>query len=142
MGPSDVCVGGGGGGGRDALEGKGPQRRAQKRLDRRWEEVAKAVGGGYCRFQMPFKLALGVRETVAGRRLGARGGCPPPSNASLAVGKGVHVVCSVLHRIWKEWERGAQGGRTVKRPTPSRSGFLSSCLSTAPWTVRSPHGCR
>ena len=31
--------------GRDALEGKGPQRR----LDRRLEEVAKAVGCGYCR---------------------------------------------------------------------------------------------
>ena len=30
---------------RDALEGKGPQRRPQKRGDRRLEEVAKAVGG-------------------------------------------------------------------------------------------------
>ena len=52
---------------RDALEGKGPQRRPQERLGRRLEEVAKAVGGGYCRLQMPLKLALGVRETVAGR---------------------------------------------------------------------------
>ena len=49
----------------DALEVKGPQ----KRFDRRLEEVAKAVGGGYCRLQMPLKLA--VRETVAGHRLGA-----------------------------------------------------------------------
>ena len=32
------------GGGGYALEGKGPQRRPQKRL----EEVAKAGGGGYC----------------------------------------------------------------------------------------------
>ena len=56
---------------RDALEGKGPQRRPQRRLDRRLEEVAKAVGGGYCRLQMPSKPALGVRGTVAGRRLGA-----------------------------------------------------------------------
>ena len=39
----------GGGEGRDALEGKGPQRRARKRLGRRLEEVAKAVRGGYCR---------------------------------------------------------------------------------------------
>ena len=31
--------------GRGALEGKAPQGRPQKRL----EEVAKAVGGGYCR---------------------------------------------------------------------------------------------
>ena len=66
---------GGGVGGRDALEGKGPQRRLQKRRDRRLEEVAKAVGGGYCRLQIPLSLALGVRGTVAGR-LGAleRGG--------------------------------------------------------------------
>ena len=47
----------------DALEGKGPQRRPQRRLGRRLEEVAEAVGGGYCRLQMPLKLALGVRET-------------------------------------------------------------------------------
>ena len=44
-----------GGGGRGALEGKGPQRRPQQRLGRRLEEVAKAVGGGYCRLQMPLK---------------------------------------------------------------------------------------
>ena len=52
---------------RDAVEGQGPQRR----LGRRLEEVAEAVGGGYCRLPMPLKLALGVRETVAGCRLGA-----------------------------------------------------------------------
>ena len=34
---------------RDALEGKGPQRRPQRPLDRRLEGVAKAVGGGYYR---------------------------------------------------------------------------------------------
>ena len=37
--------------GNDAGEGKGPQRGPQRRLDRRLEEVAKAVGGGYCRLQ-------------------------------------------------------------------------------------------
>ena len=70
---------------RDALEGKGPQRRPQKRLDRRLGEVAQAVGGGYCRLQMPLSLALGVRKTVAGRRLGALegGGGSPTFNASL-----------------------------------------------------------
>ena len=66
------------GGCRDASEGKGPQRRPQKRLDRRLEEVAKAVGGGHCRLRMPLKLALGVRETVAGRRLGALEGGEVP----------------------------------------------------------------
>ena len=40
--------------------------------------------GGYCRLQMPLRLALGVRGTVAGRRLG--GLPPPPSNASLVPG--------------------------------------------------------
>ena len=54
-----------------AVEGKRPQRPPRKRLGRRLEEVAKAVGGGYCRLQMPLRLALGVRETVAGHRLGA-----------------------------------------------------------------------
>ena len=52
-----------------------------KRLDRRLEEVAKVVGGGYCRLHMPLKLALAVRETVAEHRLGALEvgeGCPPP----------------------------------------------------------------
>ena len=66
---------------RDALQGKGPRMRPQRRLGRRLEEVAKAVGGGYCRLQMPLKLALGMRETVAGHRLGALeggGGCVPP----------------------------------------------------------------
>ena len=48
---------------RGALEGKGPQRRPQQPLDRRSEEVAKAVGGGYCRLQMPLKLALAVGDT-------------------------------------------------------------------------------
>ena len=56
---------------RDALGGNGPQRRPQKRLGGRLEEVAEAVGGGYCRLQMPLEPALGVRETLAGRRLGA-----------------------------------------------------------------------
>ena len=58
----------------DALEGKGPQGPPQRRLDRRLEEVAKAVGGSYCRLQMSLRPALGVRETVAGHRLGALGG--------------------------------------------------------------------
>ena len=65
---------------RDAPEGKGPRRRPQWRLGRRLEGVAKAVGGSYCRLQMLLKLALGVRETVAGHRLGAleEGGYLPP----------------------------------------------------------------
>ena len=56
-GPADRLADGGAGG-RDASEGKGPHRRPQQRLDRRLEEVAKAVGGGYSRLQMPLRLAL------------------------------------------------------------------------------------
>ena len=44
-------------------KGKGPQRKPQRRLGRRLEEVAEAVGGGYCRLQMPSRLAFGVRGT-------------------------------------------------------------------------------
>ena len=55
----------------DALGGEGPQRKPQKQLDRRLEEAAKAVGGGYFRLQTPLKLAIAVRGTVVGRRLGA-----------------------------------------------------------------------
>ena len=56
---------------KDALEGKRPQRRSQRRLDGRSEAVAKAVGGGYCRLHTPLKLALAVRAAVAGHRLSA-----------------------------------------------------------------------
>ena len=66
---------------RDAFEGKGPQRWPQRRLGRRLEEGTKAVGGGYCRLQMPLKRALAVRETVAGHWLDALeggGGYLPP----------------------------------------------------------------
>ena len=86
--------------GRGALEGEGPQRWPQRRLGRRLEEVAKAVGGGYCRLQMPLRLALGVRGTVAGHRLGALEGgrgVPPP----LPMHPWVQgVVSQISHRRW------------------------------------------
>ena len=69
----------------DASEWTAPPRPPRRRPDRRLEEVAKAVGGGYRRLQTPLKLALSVRGTVAGHRLGARerggGGTPPPPPA-------------------------------------------------------------
>ena len=48
-----------------------PRRQPRRRFGRRLEGVAKAVGGGYRRLQVPLGLALGVRGTVAGHRLGA-----------------------------------------------------------------------
>ena len=59
---------------RDASEGKEPQRRPQKRLGRRLEEVAKAVGGGYCRLQMPLRLVLAVRGDSGWAQAGRPGG--------------------------------------------------------------------
>ena len=96
---------------RDALEGMGPQRRPQKRVDRRLEEVAKAVGGRYCRLQMPLKLVPAVRDTVAGHRLGALeggggGGAveSPPSSASLSLPRkdagAERSKLLVIRRIW------------------------------------------
>ena len=59
-------------------DGTPPPLKQKKNLPR-LEEVAKAVGGGYCRLQMPLSLALAARGTVAGHRLGTldRGGPPP-----------------------------------------------------------------
>ena len=79
--------------GRDALVGNGPWRLPQKRLDRRLEEIAKAVGGSCCQKQMPLKPALGVRETVAGHRLGGGGteggrGYLPPFQCIPGLGAG------------------------------------------------------
>ena len=73
---------------RDALEWDGTPQGARDAVG---QAVAKAVGGGYCRLQMPLTPALAVRGAAAGHRLGApesgEGGwpppAPPPSNASL-----------------------------------------------------------
>ena len=40
--------------------------------------MPKRLGGGYCRLQMPLRLARAVRGTVTGRRLGALEGITPP----------------------------------------------------------------
>ena len=54
------------GGPRDAFEGKGFKSGFQRRLGRRFEDVGKAVLGGYCRVQRPLKLAVGVAKTTGG----------------------------------------------------------------------------
>ena len=72
--------------GSEALEGKGPQRR----LDRRLEEVAKAVGAvtvGY-KCHWPWQLASGGQWLRAGWALEGGGGVSPPSDASPASGDG------------------------------------------------------
>ena len=60
--------------------GGGPPQRCIRR-EGTSVAVQEAVGGGYCRLQMPLKLAFAARETVAGHRLGVlevgRGGALP-----------------------------------------------------------------
>ena len=99
----------------DALEGKGPQRRPHKRLGRRLEEVAKAVGAGYCWLQMPSRLPLGVRETAAGHRLGALdrrgggggGGLPHTPGPSTPTRTGPHALAMLHHASAPAlWHRG------------------------------------
>ena len=94
---------------RAALHGKGPQRWPQKWVDRWLEEVAKAVGGGYCRLQMSLSLALAVRGTVAGRGQGALDGgrVPPPFQCIPGAGP---VDCFVWGGVWK---RGSHDQRHV-----------------------------
>ena len=66
--------------------------------------VGQAVGGGYCRLQTPLNLALAVRGTVAGHRLGALesggGGAPPlplhpapPMRSNVVLGR---ACCATL----------------------------------------------
>ena len=127
----------GGGGCKGALEGKGPQ----ERLDRRLEEVAKAVGGGYCRLQMPLRLALGVRETVAGHRLGALEGgylFPLPTHPLGEGGRVGHKgsgsvpvgACGCMH--WSE----SSGGNRLHSLFQTTGGTMTAlplpCPSPAP----------
>ena len=60
--------------GQGCIRREGASEAAQEPLDRRLAEVAKAVGGGYRRLQISLSLALAVRGTVAGHRLGALAG--------------------------------------------------------------------
>ena len=120
----------GGVGGRDVSEGKGPQRR----LGRRLEEVAEAVGGGCCRLQMLLSLALGVRETTAGRTLGALGGgrgCPPPppSNASLVGGsmKGAPNTWAGQQDLGPVLSAEGEGPKGCECQHPSRGRFPAVC---------------
>ena len=81
-----------------------------------------AVGGGYCRLEMPLRLALAVRGTVAGHRLGA------PSNASLghAPGHSRSLQKPVPH--WTTSQQGAVDPFTDGgwHGTDGRSQFIGS----------------
>ena len=92
----------------------GPRRGPRRRLGRRLEEVAKAVGGGYCRLQMPLRLALGVRGTVAGHRLGALEGDRKPVTKRSAHAHVPMRVCGGT--ITCHYGRGPCSRTAVRRP--------------------------
>ena len=94
----------------------------------RLEEVAKAVGGGYCRLQMPLTPALAVRGTVAGRRLGAwrgGGGTSPPCRT-----QGPLWTISCV-RLWR-----AQMAVCVLQGGELTGSSASTAHEPAPWTSR------
>ena len=118
---------------RGASEGKGPQRPSQRRLGRRLEEVAKAVGGGYCRLQMPLRLALVVR---GGQWLGigwapwrglpphhpmhpsggGGGGSCPPVDSRPVGGLGPHTPHTPTDPRVGAWPEGPEAPRGTQSP--------------------------
>ena len=97
---------------RDVLEGKGPQRRPQKRLDRRLEEVAEAVGGRL----LSVTNARGWHLASGGQWLGigwapwrrGRGvPPPPPSNVSLyqTATTGVKIASAMFELMQQHFNR-------------------------------------
>ena len=103
----------------------------QPRGTRPLEEVAEAVGGGCCRLQTPLKLALGVRDTVAGHRLGLEGGGggSPPFQFIPGAGLPVSPPCGsgfcgsgkLVSEVLESWSRPLAGLRppSVHDPLPS-----------------------
>ena len=89
--------------------------------DRRLAEVAKAVGGSYCRLQMPLSLALAARGTVAGHRQGALEGvtyppfqCIPPGGE----GGGWSHLLRLLAVVTHPWLKGTHPKRPLQGALP------------------------
>ena len=95
---------------------KGPRRWPQKRLGRRLEEVAEAVGGGYCRLQMPLRLALAVRESCRRRRC-----IPAPfiaGHSTRSLGGGGRLQSAARSGV-SHARNGISWNAHVQGPTPS-----------------------
>ena len=124
------------GGGGQGMHQKGRDHRGgpQRRLNRRLEEVAKAVGGGYCRLQMLLRLAFAVRETANSASL------PPMVKPSMSHG-------SVL-RITRQRSRHAAGAHAcararVQRTLPPPGGGSAAIVRhiRSDWTRCGDVGC-
>ena len=91
---------------------KGPHRRPQRRLGRRLEEVAKAVGGGYCRLQMPLRLA-----NAAGSRW-IPGPPRPPPPFSPSDSQSPRPSCGCGTAVWHGGGLWGGGGGDAEHPGP------------------------
>ena len=99
----------------------------RSRLARRLEEVA--VAGCYRRLQMLLRLALGVRGTLAGHRLGALkwggGGYPPPQHLP-------ETKVTIVRKNKRHVPLGKSGGvHTFLPPPPPPSSLMHAWLR--PW---------
>ena len=138
-----------------APEGNGwrsPRRWPQRRLGRRLEEVAKAVGGGYCRLQMPLRLAPDVRHMCPKRSAAEPCSCSACMirtlpNTGWSHHKGpVDGVCGMPRFAYDWWggedegEEGCQGGggqgnigTSISKINPSSyPSAFSSCQAVGP----------
>ena len=110
----------------------GPWGRFQKRLDRRLEEVAEAVGGGYCRLQMPLKRALAVRQTVSGHRWGGWRPSLPGARATRPQPAWTRVRVWVRgHGRHKERAEGKATGKRKRKATGKGDGTEQGRAMTA-----------
>ena len=97
----------------------------------RLEEVAKMVGGSYCRLQMPLGPALAVGGTVAGHRLGAlEGGCN---------GSGCNARIRLRPRLLPT---AFTAYCPLYEPMPWRGGGGASYASLGGWAPGAQFGCK
>ena len=121
-------------------QGKAPQRGFQQRSGRRFEEVAKAVGGGYSRLQMLLKLALGVRTRVAGPQAGDVGGVStPPCTASLPSPTMTRWRQRSSPSTTRMQEMVLQRTTVDSRSPPCRRSEPSQCTGQPLMPLRPPH---
>ena len=123
---SQLGMTGCGGGGRDALEGKGPRGRPERRLCRRLEEVAKAVGGGDGRLQMPWRLAGGQWLGRGWAPWNGGGGVPPPPTHTPSTAPAHQRLGSANAETTPAGAPAAAADRT-QRPTQHAKGRTGDC---------------
>ena len=132
---------------RDASEGEGPQRRPQKRLDRRLEGVTKAGGGRLLSVTHAIEAGSCRQGTAAGRKLGGGRGGSHPSNASLplpvgTVGPTVQCPGSKVRRhgaaVFGQARVGRGGGLICRRRMQGATPFLAQTCTELRVVINQP----